>query len=85
MKTTTTQLPPDHCPHCGHEITAASIFGQKVAPSPEDFTVCIECRKLAVFDEKLRLRKPTPDEISEALEMPRLMELQLALAHTTAE
>jgi hypothetical protein len=56
---TTTMLPSSACVECGHIVTACNGDGR---PSPGDFSLCIRCTSLSVFDEDLKLRYPTTDE-----------------------
>jgi hypothetical protein len=66
----TVRMPDDHCPHCGHIVSAASNLREKLQPAPDDLALCIECGEWNAFDEGLRLRKPTPDELVEANNNP---------------
>jgi hypothetical protein len=67
-------LPESRCPNCGHLIDAASPTpGDEGRPQPGDIAVCIQCRHVALFDEAMRLRPPTPDELKEiAAENPEV-------------
>jgi hypothetical protein len=61
---TETILDADHCAYCGHEVTAAtSLSHEGATPKPGDPTLCIECGEWLWFDDHLRLRKPTDDEL----------------------
>ena len=58
---------PDCCPSCGYVTQCVSnITGQEDArPRPGDFTVCIRCAKVLVFNENLKMRFPTGEELLE--------------------
>lgn len=60
-----TRLDESHCTRCGKKLDGAS--GQGRGPEPGDFTLCIECGAVNVFDDELRLRKPTAEESADAL------------------
>ena len=49
------------CTHCNHGMTNTS--GHDIAPDPGDFTICIRCGGVNVFDEDLLLRAPTKNEM----------------------
>jgi hypothetical protein len=51
---------PTTCPWCGTDHDMASDpTGDGAVPKPGDVTMCIVCGAWAVFDHKLRLRRPT--------------------------
>jgi hypothetical protein len=54
-------IPGNTCPYCGHNYTHAG--GPKNPPVEGDFSVCIRCSEPAVFDEHLKLRKPSDAEL----------------------
>ncbi len=57
-------IPECNCPNCGHRFSAASSLDDASAkPSAGDFTVCIECAQLLAFDDDLRVRKITAEEV----------------------
>jgi hypothetical protein len=41
-------------------------------PSPGDFSLCILCGSLNIFDEELKLRQPTVEEYVEATKCPEV-------------
>jgi len=59
----TTELAPSPCCECKHVVDHATGDGQ---PSPGDWTLCIRCGSLNVFDDNLMLRAPTLDEFLDA-------------------
>jgi len=59
---TTHRTAPDRCPECGHLLDAATNTEGPGAPGPGDFSVCISCTAILVFDEQRRLRLPTRSE-----------------------
>lgn len=72
----TTETPGLVCVHCQHEHTHTTGSG---SPAPGDFSLCIQCGNLNVFDENLRFRKATKREAQEANEMDELQDLHAAL------
>lgn len=63
---TTTRLAPVLCPYCGHTLDAATEAGGSAVPVGGDFTVCIRCAGLLVFDAALRPTKPALGEYEAA-------------------
>jgi hypothetical protein len=37
-------------------------------PNPGDFSICIKCKETLVFDNDLKLRRPTAEELNEMSE-----------------
>ena len=62
-------VPRSPCPHCGRMLDCASVIGEErpAAPTPETaqycFAICCHCGEINTYDEKLRLRAPTPMEL----------------------
>jgi hypothetical protein len=68
----TPRLPKDHCPECGYALDAASTpDGRKGSsqpqPKPGDITLCLKCAAVFVFDEQLRVRPLTEEEVGTIL------------------
>lgn len=58
--------PSTTCYNCGKLLDMATNTGRKVFdPHPGAVSICLYCLVLAVFDENLRLRKPTQEEADE--------------------
>lgn len=55
-----TRLTPSPCCECGRLLDAASGTG---FPKPDDFTLCAYCGSINVFNEELKLRAPTEEEL----------------------
>jgi hypothetical protein len=53
---------PTTCPHCGADLVESRNMTDRRTPQPGDVTVCVHCRRPAVFADGLRLRTPTPAE-----------------------
>jgi hypothetical protein len=62
----TTKIPEQCCPFCGKSITTVKGEG---LPIEGDVTVCYECLEISVFDDQLKMRKPTADEEKEFIAM----------------
>lgn len=69
------RVPRSPCPYCGYAMDAVSGVGHtKPAqmPQPGDYSACITCAQMLVFDLDLRHRKPTEDEKQAVLADPVL-------------
>jgi hypothetical protein len=65
-----TRTPKTACPYCRHKLDAAMAADPKhpdAAPSSGDFSVCISCASVLVFDDELKSRAPKPGELEAAL------------------
>jgi hypothetical protein len=74
----TTRLDQDHCPYCGHGLDSATMVDPRVSPptpQPGDASVCIACGMLLVFDDDLKLQRPTPDLLTQMLADPGVQEV----------
>lgn len=60
------RLPESHCPACGYLMDAATpVDGGKDGPTPGDFSVCLNCGEMLVYEAGLKLRKLSPqDDVS---------------------
>lgn len=67
------------CPTCGKVCNGASSADSDDKPKPGDFSVCIDCQGLHVFDQDMQLRHPTENELLE-LPLPTLQRYQSALS-----
>lgn len=74
-------MPLCHCLNCGHRLDGASGLNSDNKPRPGDWSVCIQCGSVAVFDRKLRLRLLTDNERNEIVNDPRILVSQMAVAH----
>ena len=51
----TKKLRKRHCPHCNHQLDAATaISGEDIKPRKGDLTICIECAVILQFDKNIR-------------------------------
>lgn len=70
------------CPECGYLMDAHSAIGEEDAtPSAGDFSVCIACGALCVYQPilgSLALRRPTPEEHESGMESPTLVAAMFA-------
>jgi hypothetical protein len=78
----TTRTPACRCPYCGRKLSAASHFSEEVAPHPGDISICIGCGEVLLFDEGLRVRRPTTAELIELQMRPIWSEIA---AHQKAQ
>lgn len=58
---------PSACPFCGYAADAATCFeNDEARPRPGDFSLCLECAEVLVFDDEVALRKPAAGELEAA-------------------
>lgn len=50
------------CPWCGKKNEVNRGVGHDEPPSPGDVSICFECTQLGVYDDEMRMRKPTAEE-----------------------
>lgn len=74
----TTETPLSKCPHCHHRFDRASdVTKDRHSPSPGDFSVCINCGGLGIFNDDLTVRKATRQEEVASLKYPDIMKAQI--------
>lgn len=73
-----TRLAPCPCPHCGKVLDAATPADGVGAPSPGDATLCIDCGEWCVFNDELKLEKPSDDAYVEIGTDPECRKMRLA-------
>ena len=57
-------VPNAPCPGCGYKMDRATcVSDHAAAPKPGDYTICINCSEILIFDRKLRTRRPTDREM----------------------
>jgi hypothetical protein len=69
--TDTTRTPAALCWHCDRMLDAASALEDHRDPVPGDVSLCMYCGAVAVFDDQLRLGRPTKeflDDLGDDLE-----------------
>ncbi len=59
------KLPVQTCPACEHVLSAASSVYDDERPRPGDMSICVECRAILVFTNRMTLRRATVDEARE--------------------
>ena len=60
----TIDTPVDVCESCGKELDRAAHAADRV-PSPGDISICFRCGHLTAFDENLRHRPLTDEELAD--------------------
>ncbi len=60
----------DLCPYCKADLDGVSEIESESRPhresnqpGPGDYTICVHCAGLCVWDEDMNLQKPTPEEL----------------------
>ena len=71
------EVPSSACLSCGY---VADRCSGPCAPKPGDIAICIECRRVNVFDDNLKLRGPTDAELVQLAGDHRLIALTNAIA-----
>ena len=70
-------IDPSPCSFCGAKLDRAySPNGHEIEPG--DFSICIYCRELGVYDNDMKLRKPTEEEYIEIAGSSQLREYSKA-------
>lgn len=64
------------CPACSYHFDAHSSLTGDSDPVADDFSICINCSALLVFEADLSLRLAGPDEILIAESIPDIAELR---------
>jgi hypothetical protein len=55
------------CPYCARPYNRHRTIEGQGAPEPGDVSICIGCGEVCIFNESLRLRRPTQAERRDAL------------------
>lgn len=66
----------DYCPNCGKKLDCATCESE-IKPEPGDISVCIYCTSFLIFNDKVKLRLLTDDEIAD---LPAERRSQLVMA-----
>jgi hypothetical protein len=62
MNEESTSIGEQVCSKCGYKMEAATeAFGDH-KPTPGAISMCLNCGHAAIFDDRLQLREPTPEE-----------------------
>jgi hypothetical protein len=57
---TITHLPGNTCPSCGAANTGTAEPGGGAVPSPGDYSICVYCGAVAVYDAAMHLQAVPP-------------------------
>jgi len=81
------ELPLSYCLCCNKRLDGASAVTDDGNPRPEpgNFTICVYCSHLMVFDADLKVRQPTDEEIREAAGDPDLVRAMRVTGRIRAE
>lgn len=72
-----TEIPEQRCLTCGYKMDRSSDAISDQKPREGDFSMCLSCGAVTIFNKDLTTRKPTPDEEAIALRHPVLMQAQI--------
>lgn len=56
------RVPEQKCPDCGAAVDAATPLDGESIPKEGSAAICLYCSGVAIYDENLSLRQPTPEE-----------------------
>jgi hypothetical protein len=73
-------IPQQRCSRCKHPLDEACCTGGDHKPTPGMISICVECGKITIFDEQLRLREPSEQELLDIGTRSDIVELQLYIA-----
>jgi hypothetical protein len=59
----TTRHSTSSCLNCGYEIDASTITGSTHSPKPGNIGICIRCSHIMAYDEELKVRELTSEEM----------------------
>jgi hypothetical protein len=71
-------IPQSPCLSCGKPLDGATCVGRDAAPDPGDITICIYCGHIMVFDDNLKLRELSDEEVREVAGDGRVLAVQRA-------
>ena len=61
-----TTIPESKCVQCGYVVEQAShIQGDRVAPEPDDLSICLKCAHVTKYGDDLGLVELTQEEVVE--------------------
>ncbi len=74
------EVPPSWCHKCGTRLDRAStVVGDPQDPRRGDYTLCIQCGAINVFNDLLQLCEPTQAQLQVFEATPELVEQRSAL------
>lgn len=59
------RTPSSPCPCCGKTLDMTMTVGSGRGPQPGDFSMCTYCGAMGVFNEIMRRRLPTDEELAD--------------------
>ena len=71
-----TKLDYSYCPHCRTKVNAAGSIDKPATPKPGDINICFYCANINIYDEDLKVRLPTPEEIEEISKDQSVLHIQ---------
>jgi hypothetical protein len=70
---TTHRMELQPCINCGNAVDAVSSLGGDDAPMPGNLAICVECGHIAIYDDNLKYRELTIDELMKISCLPEIM------------
>ena len=64
------KIESSNCPGCGKQNDGAANLEGTEGPKPGDYSICIGCQGIYVFDSNLHMKEMTEEDI---LELPSLL------------
>lgn len=74
-----------YCPYCGKKMDSSNGVDHDSGPSEGAVTICIDCTRPSIFNEKLELEKPTAEELVDLYKDPRIRQVQAAIRSVKAK
>ena len=72
-------IKPNTCKACGYQFDGAATIVGDARPNPGDYSVCLKCTDVAVFDEQLNVRPATAEEREAARTNPEVRRIIRAI------
>jgi hypothetical protein len=79
------QLKSSRCRGCRKKLDAVTAILHNDQPEPGNITICMYCGHVQAFDENLKLRDLTDEEIYDIAGDPRILRVQWARWHLMQE
>jgi hypothetical protein len=79
MKLRNHKIDQGSCTNCKRSLNAVASATADVEPVPNDITICFYCGHIMTYDDSLKLRDLTPDEVVEVAGHPDIIDNQKAI------
>jgi hypothetical protein len=76
------RITPSPCTNCGKVTDAATHFGERRNPKPNDISLCYYCGHIQAFGDDLKLRELTSAEMIAIAGDPRIITASAAIIYS---